>query len=384
MADKVVGEPLQARRGLDFVSAVYVSATARHQQETFDFCCSLVEEFGGSADWREAGRSQHFGRCFTHLAGGRLELTEIDGGAGRNPGMTLLSLSGSAFYLQESDAVMLMLWKLVTQDGFKWFTRLDFMSTELQPEWDMERVYQGVVGGQLWVKGHRTYEPRGELAQDGSCPTGRTIYWGSPRSERRCRTYDKGKEAGWSEPAIRDEVQLRGDWAKTYGRELRQLLRAPGGSAAMAAAVEGLTVKAVNQHLQYWDLNGADPVNDRNWMRKAKPADWFAERIGKPSAPLRKPPKELRDNESTVDWVVTQGGRSCAIWVEHHARRLGVDREFVVMALYNRFFSRLRPEDFVQLGLAETPEELIEADAFMRQLQDELAVAGERGWWADE
>ena len=295
--------------------------------------------------------------------------------------MTLFTVPGSGFYLQETSRQMVMLWKVVSQDGFKWFSRLDFMNTELEPEWDMDRVYQAVVGGELWVKGHRSYEPRGELAPDGTCPAGRTLYWGSARSERRWRSYDKARESGWHVSAIRDEVQLRGEWAHTYGRELKAALRAPGDSAAMARSVEDLAVKALNQHLQYWELCGADPSTDKNWTRRARPADWYAARVGKASETLRKAPKEPLDLESSAAWGVRQFGRIFATWVETHVNRHGLSREFVSYALYMRFFARLTPEDLVALDIAVGPEEMEEAKAFLHQLADEQAVATEHGWW---
>lgn len=383
MRIKVAEEEPQARRGLDYASAVFVSATPRHQQEVFDFCVTLGEGIEDSWDWSELGRSAHFGRCFTHPTGIRLEMTEHDSGVGRNPGMTLLSLPGAAFYLQSTEDQVLMLWKLVSQDGFKWFTRLDFQNTELVPDWDVDRVYAGVINGELWVKGHRSYEPRGDLSADGTCPTGRTIYWGSPRSERRGRTYDKAKQSDWETPAIRDEVQLRGEWAHSYGRELAAALRAPGGSDAMAQSVEQLTVKALNQHLQYWELDGADPATDKNWTRKAKPADWYAERIGKASEPLRKAPKQSLDLESTVSWGVRQYGRSFAIWVNHHCKETGLPRAEVVDVLFARFLARMTPEDFVALGIAEDEGGLQAAIEDLRMLGDAAALGEEHGWFEE-
>lgn len=383
MKVKVAEEECQARRGLDYASAVFVSATPRHQQEVFDFCVSVGESFDIQWDWQEAGRSAHFGRCFSHPTGLRIEMTELDAGAGRNPGMTLFSIPGAGFYLQPTDKQMAMLWSVVSQDGFKWFSRLDFQNTELEPLWDAERVYQGVVGGKLWVKGHRSYEPRGDQLPDGSCPTGRTLYWGSARSERRCRTYDKAKQSGWELPAIRDEVQLRGDWAHSYGRELRLALRAPGGSAAMNASVEDLTVKALNQHLEYWELQGADPTTDKNWTRKAKPADWFAARIGKASEPLRKASRPVVDVDTSVDWGLRQYGRLIAVWIEMHAKRTGLDRDFVASAFLQRCYARLTPEDVAALGIASSEEELRGVMDWIHYARDEQSKAEELGWWAE-
>lgn len=383
MRHKVATEKPSARRGLDYASLTYVSPSPQHQRQIFDACISLGEEIESSWDWAEAGRSAHYGRCFTHPTGMRVELTELDSPSGRNPGSTLLTIPGSCFYVQDTAHQMLMLWKAVSQDGFKWFTRLDFQNTELHPEWDMERVHQGVVNGLLWVKGHRSYEPRGELVSGGICPDGRTIYWGSPRSERRGRSYDKGRESGWDVPAVRDEVQMRGEWAHSYGRELVKALRDRCDSVAMSKSVEELTVKALNQHLQYWELNGADPRTDKNWTRKAKPADWYTARIGKPSEPLKKAPREILDLESTASWGVRQYGRVFATWVEHHSKKHGLPRDFVAGALYLRFFARLQPEDLVALDIAVTEEEMAEAKSFLQELGNEHAKAGELGWWED-
>lgn len=149
----------------------------------------------------------------------------------------------------------------------------------------------------------------------------------------------------------------------------------------MSEAVDQLTVKALNQHLQYWELRGADPTTDKNWTRKAEPADWYTQRIGRPSEPLRKAPKALLDLESTTSWGVRQYGRTFVTWVESHARRTGLPREFVLNALYLRFFARTSPEDLVALGLATDEEELQAGLAFVEEMKDELAWAEEHGWW---
>jgi Replication initiation factor len=369
---------------VDYATAVFVSASPKHQQEVFDFCVSIGEDLSSSYSFQERGHSPHFSRVFSHDLGMRVELSELDTGEGRNKGMTVLTLPGSAFYLQDSDRQMLMLWKVTHQEGFKWFSRLDFQNTELQPEWDTDRVHQGVESGELWVKGYGRWRPYGELDADGSCPDGRTLYWGSTRAERQGRTYDKAKQSGWSQPAIRDELQLRGDWAHSFGRELRSALDSGFTSAEQNANVSTLVTSALNQHLQYWSLNGADPKSDKNWQRKAEPADWYQARIGKHSEPIRKAPRPALDLESSVTAGCRQYGRAFVLWVERMSLEHDLSRDFVLEALYGRFLARLRPEDVDEAFPWLEGDERAAWLAELEDLKDGHAIAAERGWWAAE
>jgi hypothetical protein len=383
MAVRAASEPCQERRGLDCAVASFSSASPRHQQEVFDFCCSIGEQVTDLFDFSESGKSAHFQRVFSHPFGIRIELTELESGSGRNPGVTCLTLPGAFFYATDVSDQLISLWRIVNFEGFKWFTRLDFQSTELEPEWDAERVHQALVDREVWVRGYGSWRSMGDLMPDGSCPGGRTMYFGSPRSDRMGRTYDKARQAGWDRPAIRDEIQLRGDWAHRYGRELKAALNQNLTSDAMDEAVKGLTVQALGQHLQYWTLNGADPQTDKNWQRQAEPADWYQRRIGRASEPLRKGQREPLDFESTVCYGVRQYGRQFALWVEHHCLRTGLPREFVVRALYGRFFARVREEDLLGLGIVDTMAEYEAVKDYLSATRDELAQADEIGWWPE-
>jgi hypothetical protein len=139
----------------------------------------------------------------------------------------------------------------------------------------------------------------------------------------------------------------------------------------------------LNQHLQYQTLNGADPKADKNWTRKAEPADWFQNRIGKRCEPLQKAPRQRADLETSVEYAVITYGRSIVAWVESHAQRLGLDRDFVLSAFYARCFARMRAEDFVGLGLVADPAVFAEVEAHLEELKDELAIPAERGWWPE-
>jgi hypothetical protein len=377
MAVKVIDEPCQERRGLDFATAVFVSASAKHQRRTFDRVLSVVEAQTSGLRWQELGRSPHFERVFTHDIGARVEMTELDGGQGRNPGMTVLSLPGAFFYTASAESAVLALWQVCHTDGFKWFTRLDFQNTELSPAWDMDRVYRAISDGELWVKGYGTRREEGDVLPDGTCPTGRTVYWGSRRSERIGRTYDKARQLEWPIPAIRDEVQLRGEWAHSFGRQLKADLASHRTSPEMVSAVERLTVSALNQHLSYMELNGADPKTDKNWLRKAKPADWYQARIGKHCEPLRKDVKDPLELEAAVRYGIRTYGRSFALWGMRQVAKGQMDVSQVLERLAGLCMARLKPDDLDWIMADLSEAELAEHKATFRLFLDRIAVEEE-------
>ncbi len=102
--------------------------------------------------------------------------------------------------------------------AFKTFTRIDFQNTELDPEVDAYAVLTGIQEGRFWVKGHSRWREYAEKNSALEMDDGLTIYWGSARSEKMGRTYDKGRQKPvWDKPAIRDEVETRGKWASSHG-----------------------------------------------------------------------------------------------------------------------------------------------------------------------
>ena len=246
-----IPEPCQESRRIDYATAVFFSATPTHQREVFEFALDVGEELSDFA-FMERGQSPHFDRVFCNDMGTRIELTEVGSTNSRNPGMTVLTLPGAAFYCSEVSSWVTQLWRLTQKDGFRWFSRLDLQNTELDPQWDADRVFKAVDDRKVWVKGFSRCRPYREADAAGNCPDGLTIYWGSPRSEKQGRSYDKAKQLGWKTPAIRDEIQLRGDWAHSTGRALAEALHNSFGSAAMGEAVEQLVAGSLNQHWQYW------------------------------------------------------------------------------------------------------------------------------------
>lgn len=322
-------------------------------QSAFDEVVTVLEGICGGFGFEETKRpSMHYDRVFINDLGCRVELTPPESGL-RNEGRMLVSVPGKPFYLQESNMQAWMLHQLMKCTGYRWFTRLDLQNTELNPEVDTDAVFSGVFDGKYWVKGYGTWRPGGDIDADLSSPKGQTIYWGSRRSERQGRTYDKAKDAGWKEPAIRDELQLRGEWAKAYGQELQRGLQGCFDTEEMADCVSSLVVSGLNNHLQYWELNGTNPKTDKNWQRKAQVADWFTKRIGTHQEPMRKAQRAENDLDTVVSYGVRQYGRSFGLWMHRFAEANECSLADAASTLGQRFLSRLDPADLPFAGLVD-------------------------------
>lgn len=284
--------------------------------------------------------------------------------------------------MQTSSQAALNFWKISLIDGFKWFTRIDFQNTELNPEWPALRMLEAANSQEIWVKGSTRFRDHIERDSEMEPINGCTLYWASSRSEKIPKSYDKAADAGWDTPAVRDEVLVRGRWANEHGRMLAMDLGKAHGSVEMVEVVNRHTESALNQHLLYFTLNGTSPKTDKNWKRKANPADWYIKRIGKHSAPIQKAPKAGIDLETTVDYGVQQYGRHMYRWVIEQGRKHGLPTEFVLNSLFMRFQSRVKTEDMDWLCEELTLEERVEVERELERIKDEVSAAQERGWWA--
>ena len=381
---ELIKEPPQARRGVDYLVAVFYAASQPRHQEIFDQVMTICEEIQPNWPFIKAGSSPHYESVFSNQLGMRIELTTCDSIGGRNKGSICLSLPGTCWWIQDSVNQALCIWKISKIPGFKHFTRIDFQNTELEPEWPMLRVRDAVLNGEIWVKGAQRKRIWQETDFHGDPIGGVTCYWASTRSEKQPKTYDKGADNGWHIPAIRDEVLTRGRWANEHGRMLLMDLDRATTSAEMVEVVNRHTESALNQHLLYFTLNGADPKTDKNWKRQAEPADWYLRRIGKRCEPIQKAPKASIDLDTTVDYGVQQYGRYFYRWVVEQSRKHDLPMDFVLNSLFMRFQSRLRRED--EDWLLDGLDEQAVAD-FRRDLEekrDQVSRAQERGWWVRE
>lgn len=344
MPELQLKERQQESRRVDYASLSYQVGSREALQEAFDGVVSVTENLCGGFPFEDTHKgTAFFDRLFINDLGIRIEMTEPGSGL-RNAGLMLLTLPGKAFYLQSSGEQAWMLHQLMAVRGYRWLTRIDLQNTELEPRFSADHVMSGVLDNKLWVKGYGSWRPGGDMDFDHHSPKGASIYWGSKRSERQARTYDKSKESDWRDLAIRDELQLRGEWAKAYGRELRQGLLAAHGTDDMANFVSSLVVSGLTNHLQYMNLNGTNPKADKNWTRKAEPADWFVERIGKPQKLIRKAQAPEKDLEASVSWGIRQYGKIFGEWMLARQEVTGDSLADITQQLGLRFFAKL-PDD---------------------------------------
>ena len=372
-------EQCQTSRRIDFASLSFHCGTIRKLQNCFDRIIGVAESIDETCVFQEQGRSPHYQRVFNSTLNWRLEFTPPDSGD-RNQGLALLSLPGSAFWTQSQVDQAVMLRKLIELPAFRHFTRMDFQNTELEPDWDADRVYDAVDAGEIWVGGYSSWDPMGGMDFHRKAPDGRSIYWGKPRAARRFVTYDKGKDARWKTPAIRDEVRLYREWARAYGEELVRSLRAARTSAEMEAQVQELVASALTKHGQYWTLNGADPQGDKNWKRKAEPADWFAKRIGSKCKNVSRKPRPIRDLESVTAYGVQQYGRYFALWAHEHAALSGDGLDAAYKLLQARFEGRLKDSDIEAIYDLSAPGEKERARKHYDELKNLVSVMNEQDW----
>lgn len=378
----LVKEPCQERRGLDYVVVMFYGATPQRQQKIFDACLAICEAVAEGWAFQERGASPHFQRVFTNDLGARIELTECDQLGARNVGGLCLSLPGTCWWVQTDIQAAMTLLAISKIEGFKHFTRLDFQNTELNPLFDAFWIEEQVELGNVWVKSATKHRPHLETDANGQPTGGITLYWHSVRSEKQGRTYDKAADGGWQTPAIRDEAQTRGRWAQAHGQALVLDLEKAHGSAEMVEAVHAHTASALLQHLDYWTLNGTSPKTDKNWKRKAQPADWYRERIGKRCIPIQKAPKPLVDLATTVDYGVQQYGRHMYRWIVETAKERDLPENFVAEALVNRFKARLRDDDMDWYLDGLTERQKRTALKQLDELRNDISRAQEQGWWA--
>ena len=380
---QLVKEPPQARRGIDYAVAVFYAATPKRQQEQFDELLAIADEIAPNWSFDKRGSSLHYELVFANDVGIRLELTPVDSIGGRNKGGICFSLPGTCWWIQSTAAGALVLLRLSRIEGFKHFTRLDFQNTELDPEWSAQRVGEAVNAGKVWVKGATRFRDWWNRDADGQPTNGITLYWGSERSEKQPKTYDKAADGGWDTAAVRDELQTRGRWAHAHGRELIADLVKAHGSDEMADVIEKHTCSALIQHLEYWTLNGTSPKTDKNWKRKANPADWYVKRIGKRCERIQKASKPVQDLQTTVDYGVQQYGRYIYRWCIENSRRNGIPLDLAVAQFMNRCQARLTDEDDAWLFDELTKGDVQAIKREMKQAADQVAWGQEHGWWPE-
>ena len=371
---------MQERRGIDYATLVFQAMEQRAFRTCFGKIVDRIDTCFPSLGFREHGSATHFERVFRHDVGIRLEMTEPTSDFPRNAGCICLTLPGSYFYLNQPAEMADSFCYLSSLKNFQRFTRLDFCNTELEPEVDTETMMKMLLDKQTWVKGQSTWRPWADRDADGRLPNGLTIYWGSARSEKKGRSYDKGKQTeSWTLPAHRDEVETRGRWAQSHGEHLKRELDGCMTPGERLKVMEQNATFALRQHLMYYELGKTLPP-DKNWIRDAKPADWYVKRIGKEARPITKVPTQKLDLERAVESGIRQYGRTFYRYAFEQTRRTGAQWDEVLAVLFARMQATLTEDDIAWLAPGGTEDDRKEWIAHLKAVKDDVAVGNEHGW----
>ena len=307
--------PCESSLRPDWLGVSFKSASPRHQQQLLDFLQSIPESIAPDLHWKQGSGSKHFERVFTHDLGLRIEFTPIS--PSPTSGSTLINCSGLYFSVSSVYEQMKLFEQLHQYKGRYHYTRLDAQVTTLNPEQSAEQIVDDVVAGQLWIKGYKGFKPDGVRDINGEPTGGLSACFGSPQSDRKATSYNKGAQQTWDTPARRDEVRLRGEWAERHTADIATAIAgASSENEAIDAYVSG-TRTAIVQHMQYLDITGQPKPRPKNWARNAKTPKWWTDTIEQQITPVTLNRKPESGIEVRFGHMKTQWARIFAEYVTH-------------------------------------------------------------------
>ena len=225
------------------------------------------------------------------------------------------------------------------------WTRLDCQVTSLRPSQTAEQICSDIAEGRLWVKGYRGWEQKGIRDINGQVVNGASACFGSPTSDKRATSYNKGAEQNWPIPARRDEVRLRNGWAETHMNILATAIAGASSENEAIEAYQAACAQAISQHMQYLDLKGKPIPRPKNWARGSNPPKWWSETLRQKHEPVkltRKPKSDVYERiaHMRMQWAPT--------WAEACAQMVVEGRsDSVTQASFDlaqTMLSGLRPE----------------------------------------
>ena len=305
---------------LDALSVTYRTPTTDSFEEILDFGYQLNSYVDDSRPLRVAGTGRHFTHVFR---GGGLVVLEAtppvttDGSINeaRNAGVVSLTLNGQFFGACDASERAALLLQVRRQSGFYHCTRMDAQLTIVDPKVTAEDIVRQVEEGRLWAARFQTQRVYGSRNRDGLFTEGVTQYWGGKGSDLIARSYDKAAEQGWEQPAVRHELQLRGDRANDRFIQLQGALARQETAPPLFLTAEGETVKAMlSQDLDYRDTGRwAGKAKPKNWAQSAPTPGWWKEAVGEARDSFEYSKRPKTDLDQTFEAFLDQYGRKFAL-----------------------------------------------------------------------
>ena len=355
----------------DWLSVSFKSATEKHQTQTWNLIQEQIARVTDGADWEISHPSQHFERCYRNPIGARFE-TQEEKGSGTHL-LSVFSLSGSYWALSSVYEQMRLINQIHSFKGRYHYTRLDAQVTTLNPTQTAEQICVDVEQKRLWLKGYRCFEPKGLRDANGNPVNGLSACFGSPASDKKATSYNKGAEQDWPVPARRDEIRLRNQWAEEHMSILATAIAGASSENAAIEAYQAACAQAISQHMQYLDITGQPVPRPKDWARNAKRPKWWTETLEQQHEPVkltRKPKTDVfeRIAHMRMQWAPT--------WAEACAEMRASGRSDSVQQasfdLAQQMLSALRPEH-VQRVLDKLPMD--ERQIFLDELMEAADAA---------
>ena len=255
-------------------------------------------------------------------------------------------MSGRWFSCTRTTDQMRALEELYDFPGKYHFTRLDCQVTTLTPSMSAEDICDAVRLGNLWIKGYKQWEPRGQKDKDGKPTSGLSAYFGSPASARQAKSYNKAIEQGWETEARRDEQMLRGKWAEEH---TSIIIRGIAGASSENEAISAYTKSVssvIAQHMQYLDLSGQPKPLPKDWARSAKVPKWWNETLEQDFQPVTITRKVTDDLDEKMIHCRKQYARIIAAYMAKRVRD-GRSESFLQSTIDTsmEFLAHLKEED---------------------------------------
>jgi hypothetical protein len=304
---------------LDTLSVTFRAQTLDRYDEILNLGFQLNSYVDESRPLRFAGKGRHFSHVF--MGGGLVALEGTppllpDGSPNeaRNAGVVSLTLNGQFFTACDAGERAGLLLQISSQPGFYHCTRLDGQITLVEPEVSAEQVVRDVEAGRLWAARFQSQRCFGDRNRDGLFLNGCTQYWGGKGSDLTARTYDKAAQAGWNQPAVRHELQLRGTRANDRFIQLKGALKRQQQSPPLLLTAESDFVKAMlSQDLDYRDTSKwAGRRKPKNWAQSAPTPGWWREATDGATDSFEYSKRPKSDLDQTYEAWLDQYGRK---WV---------------------------------------------------------------------
>ena len=334
-----------------------------HLQELFSYVLDLGEALVPCGGFLPVRKGKHFSQLYIHPTGlsfscSRSALSHMSDKPVHNENLAMVEIPGQAWGLLNAQERNSLIVDMYGWDGYFRTTRWDPQITILDPPVSVPEIVDDVQAGNLWAKGFAVQRPMLDKDLNGNYTGAPTQYFGSRQSDVMARIYDKAFKDKWSVPALRAELQLRGQAATNHFKRLATRCGTQTELEPLFVNAEELTVKdALAQHLDLRDTSRwAGRRKPKNWAKVAPKVKWWSEALDEAHDPIQVTFRAEQDLDKTVGHAAHQYGRKLFMHMAMRAAQLKVQPVMAMIEFYGRCGQHIRKEDLAEV-LRMIPEE---------------------------